>query len=324
MNRRHFGKLAGSLLALPLLLRHHAAHAQAASSRAGRLVVPLPAGSSNDMVARLLAPPVGTLLGHSLIVDNRAGANGVIGTMDVLRSAPDGLTMLVGSLSPLAANMAFVRNMPYDPRRDLTPIAGASLTNWVLMVGSGFPAETFPEFLDYARKRPGGITIGYSTSVVQLQIATISKMAGVDLLPVPYRGSPATITDILGGSLDATLTDPGNALAQVRGGGLRALAVTCLKRNPITPAWPAISETLPGFDFSAWNAFIGPRGMASELVSRISGAVATAQRQQDLVERLSADGTTPLVMDATELRNFIDAETEKYIRLAKAVGIQPE
>jgi tripartite-type tricarboxylate transporter receptor subunit TctC len=241
-----------------------------------------------------------------------------------VRSAPDGQTLLLGSLSPLAINVALVKNLPYDPRRDVTPIAGASLTNWVLMVKSGSPVRSLAEFIAYAKQRPGKVSIGYSTTAVQVQIATFAKLAGVDLLPVPYKGTPATFADVINGSLDATLTDPGNALGQVKGGYLRALAVTSLKRNPLTPDWPAIAETLPGFDFTAWNALVGPAGMAPELVSRIGSAVNQALKEKVVVDRLAASGAVPLVMTPEQLKKFIDAETAKWVRLAREAHVEPE
>jgi tripartite-type tricarboxylate transporter receptor subunit TctC len=149
-------------------------------------------------------------------------------------------------------------------------------------------------------------------------------MAGVDLLPVPYKGTPATFADVINGSLDATLTDPGNALGQVKGGYLRALGVTSPKRNPVTPDWPAISETLQGFDFTAWNALVGPAGMPRELVDRLSSAVNQALKEKGVVDRLAANGTIPFVMTPDELKKFIDAETAKWVRLAREANIQPE
>lgn len=320
MKTRSFLKLLCLTLAMP------ASHvfAQGTSGRNVRVVVPLPAGSSNDLVARVLTPQMNTILGQNFVVDNKAGANGVIGTMDVVRAAPDGLTLLLASNSPLAANPAFVKNMPYDPRRDFTPIAGASLTNHVLMVKSTSPVRNFAEFIAYAKQQPGKVSVGYSTSSVQLQIATMSKMAGIELLAVPYKGSPATITDVIGGALDATLTDPGNALAQVKGGQLRALAVSSLKRNPVTPDWPAISETLPGFDFPSWNALVGPAGMPRDLVSKLSAAVIQAQKRKDVVDRLAESGTVPLIMGADELKTFMNSETDKWVKLAREANIQPE
>lgn len=319
MHRRTFLKLLGGASALPA-----SAFAQVSSRRVLRMVVPLPAGTSNDTVARVLAPYLSTLLGQSVIVDNRAGGNGIIGTMEVVRAAPDGQTLLLGSLSPLAINVALVKNLPYDPRRDVTPIAGVSLTNWVLMVKSGSPMRTLADFIAYAKQRPGKVSMGYSTSAVQVQIATLGKLAGIELLPVPYKGTPASLTDVINGALDATLTDPGNALAQVKGGRLHALAVSSLKRNPVVPDWPAISETLPGFDFPAWNALVGPPGMPAELVKRISGAVNQALKEKDVVERYAAHGTTPLIMSPEELKAFIETETAKWVRLAREGNIQPE
>jgi len=319
MKTRTFLKMLGMGLATPL----GAALAQA-PGRPVRVIVPLPAGSSNDYATRVLMPLVGSITGQNYVIDNKAGGDGVIGTLEVVRAAPDGYTLMCGSNSPLAANLAFKKNMPYDPRRDLTPIAGVSLTNHVVMVNASSPIHTFAEFLAAAMRQPGKISVGYSTTSVQTQIATINKMAGVQLLPVPYKGSPATLTDVIGGVLDATLTDPGNAQAQVKGGAMRALAVSSLKRNPATPDWPAISETLPGFDFPSWNALVGPAGMPREIVDRLADAAAQAQKSQDLVQKYIQHGTLPFTMGAEPLRAFMDAEATKWVRLAKEANIEPE
>jgi tripartite-type tricarboxylate transporter receptor subunit TctC len=244
--------------------------------------------------------------------------------MEVVKAAPDGLTLMAGSLSPLATNVALVKNMPYDPRRDLTPIAGSTLTNHVLVVRADSPIRTFADFIAYAKQRPGKVAIGYSTSLVQLQIASINKMAGIDLLPVPYKGAPATVTDTIGGVLDATMANPGPTIEMVKGGRLRALAVTSLKRNAITPDWPAISETLPGFDFGAWNAWVGPAGMPRDIVNRLSSAIGQTLRRPEVVQQLALEATQPLIMGPDEVKAYIEAEVAKYVRLAKEAGIQPE
>ncbi len=319
MKTRTFLKALGVALTLPT----SGAFAQPAG-RPIKLLVPLPAGSSNDYVARMMAPFAGETLGQSVIIENKAGANGAIATMEVVRAAPDGLTLMCASLSPLAVNVATVKNMTYDPLRDLTPIAAVSMTNHVLMVSATSPIRTMADFIAYAKQRPGKVSIGYSTTTVQVQISTMNKLAGIDLLAVPYKGSPATITDVIGGVLDATLTDPGNALAQVKGGKLRAIAVSSRKRNPITPDWPAISETLPGYDFPSWNAVVGPAGMSRDVVTRISNAVIRALKQKDVVEKYAAAGTIPLIMGPDELKTYMAAEVAKWVRLAKEAGIQPE
>jgi tripartite-type tricarboxylate transporter receptor subunit TctC len=319
MDKRSFIKTLGLALALPA----GTAWSQIARGRTVRVVVPLPAGSSNDYVARVLMPLVGAITGQNYFIDNKPGGNGSIGTMDVVRSAPDGNTLMCASNSPLAANVAFVKNLGYDPRKDLTPIAGVSLTNHVLMVKSDSPIRSFADFIAHAKGQPGKVSIGYSTTSVQTQIATMNHLAGVELLPIPYKGSPATITDVIGGVLGATLTDQGNAMAQVKAGQLRALAVTSLKRNPVTPDWPAISETLSGFDFPSWNALVGPAGMSRELVARVSDAVIQVQKQRDLIENYANQGTTPLVMGPDEIKAFIESETTRWVRLARAANIQP-
>jgi tripartite-type tricarboxylate transporter receptor subunit TctC len=319
MDTRTFLKMLGLGLAAPM----GTAWAQTAG-RSVRVIVPLPAGSSNDYATRVLMPLVSPISGQSYLIDNKAGGDGAIGTMEVVRAAPDGLTLMCGSNSPLAANLAFKKNMPYDPRRDLTPIAGVSLTNHVVMVKSSSPIKTFADFLAAAKQQPGKISVGYSTTSVQTQIATISKMAGVQLLPVPYKGSPATLTDVIGGVLDATLTDPGNAQSQVKGGAMRALAVSSLKRNPTTPDWPAISETLPGFDFPSWNALVGPAGMPRELVDKLAAAVLQAQKSPELTEKYTQHGTLVMSMGPDQLRSFMDAEATKWVRLAREANIQPE
>ncbi|MET0653617.1 MAG: tripartite tricarboxylate transporter substrate binding protein [Hyphomicrobiaceae bacterium] len=320
MKRRTFLKAVGLTLALPPTR----ALAQVGSGRTIRMVVPLPAGTSNDAATRIISAALPPLLGQSIVVDNRAGGAGLIGTMEIVRAKPDGLTLMCASLSPLAANVAFVKNLPYDPRRDLTHIAGATLTNHVLVVAPSSPIRTFADFIGYAKQRPGQVTIGYSTAIVQLQIATLNKLAGIELMPVPYRGAPASVTDVMAGVLTATMANPGPVIQQEKSGQLRPLAVTSLKRNPITPDWPAVSETLPGFDFPSWNAFVGPAGLPPEQVNRLSAAIAQAQKQEDVVQKLANEATLPLLMGPDELKAYIEAEVAKYVQLAEESGIQAE
>lgn len=321
MQTRTFLKALGLVLGAPAT---STVFAQGPNGRPIRMIVPLPAGTSNDFAARTITTPLSQVLGQTIVIDNKSGGNGIIAVSDILRSPPDGLTLMCGSLSPLATNLAFVKNLSYDPRKDFTPIAGATLTNHVLVVKANSPIRTFAEFIAYAKQQAGKVTVGSSTSIAQLQISTMSKLAGVQLMAVPYKGTPASITDVIGGVLDATLTDQGNAMAQVKGGNLRALAVSSLKRNPAAPDWPAISESLPGFDFPSWNAFVGPVGLPRDLVIRLSNAIAQTQKQPDTVERLGAQGTIALIMGPDELKAYIEAETNKYVRLAREANIQAE
>jgi tripartite-type tricarboxylate transporter receptor subunit TctC len=320
MKTRTFLKTLSLAAAFP----SSAVWAQAGSGRTIRVIVPLPAGSSNDTSTRAQAPFISQVLGQPVVIDNKAGGGGVIGSMEVVRAVPDGLTLMAGSLSPLAINMALVKNMTYDPRRDFTAIAGSTLTNHVMVVRGDSPIRTFADFIAYAKQRPKRVSVGYSTSLVQLQIASIEKMAGVELLPVPYKGAPASVTDVMGGVIDATMANPGPSIEMAKAGRLRVIGVTSLKRNVVTPDWPAISETLPGFDFGAWNAWVGPAGMPRELVNRLSGAIAGALRRPEVVQQLALEATQPLIMGPDETKAFIESEVVKYVRLAKEAGIQPE
>lgn len=307
-----------------LTLAHPFSNALAQGSRPIRMIVPLPAGTATDNSVRIIAEHMTKTLGQPIVVDNKPGANGVPATMELVRAAPDGMTIMCGAVSQLATNVALVKNLPYDPMRALTPIGGAIQTNHVLVVKADSPIRSFSDFIAYAKQRPGAVNVGSSTTVVNLQIASMNKLAGIDLMPIPYKGTPATITDVIGGVLDATLSDPGSAMAQVKAGKLRALAVTSAKRNPTTPDWPAISETLPGFDFTVWTAFVGPAGMSRALVERISAAVIQAQKQLRVGEQLALQGMTPLILRPDELKAYMDAEAKKYVRLAREANIQPE
>ncbi len=321
MRKRHF---LHTLAAASLATMGGTALAQSGSGRPVRIIVPLPAGTATDLAARVLAQHLATILGQTFVVDNKPGANGVIGVMDMVRAAPDGQTLLIGSQSPLATNVALIKNMTYDPRTDFTAIAGFGETMHALMVKPSHPARTLPEFIAHAKQNPGKVSVGTTTTTVNLQIATMNKLAGINLLPVPYKGIPATITDVLGGTLEATLVDLANALAQAKGGTLRAIAVTSLKRNALVPDWPTVAETLPGFDFPSWVALVGPAGMPRELTDKINGAVNQALKQPEIRDRLAGIGMTPLVLAPDQFKEYIGSEVVKWVRLAKEANIQPE
>ena len=320
MNRRSFLQSVGVTLAFPA----SGAFAQIAG-RPIRVVVPLPAGSSNDYVTRVIAPYLTTSLGHTIVVDNKAGGNGIIGTMDVVKSPPDGNTLLLGSLSPLATNVALVKNLPYDPRRDLTPIAGVERD----------PLGAAGQVV-VARAHACGIRRLCEAAAWQRQHRLLDHDgAGADRHAEQDGRNRTAGRALQGHAGDDTPTSSAarwtrrwsiraSAMAQVKGGRMRALGVSSLKRNPITPDWPAISETYPGFDFSAWNALMGPPGMSRDIVTKINAAMNAALKQKDVIAKYAEAGTQPLVMTPEEVKTFIEAEIAKWVRLAKEANIQPE
>ncbi len=298
--------------------------AQSTSGRPLRIIVPLSPATPTDSITRLIAPGLSALLGQPVVVENKPGANSLIAVQDLMRAAPDGNTLMMSSVSGLAMNMALVKNLPYDSKRDFTPIAGAYSANHAWLVKTNFPARTIPELIAHLKKNPGKVSVGSSSALQQLQLAAFDKMAGTQMLVVPYKSTATSFTDFLGGTLDLCLYDMATALAQVKGGQVRALGVATLKRNPLAPDWPAISETLPGFDFASWSALVGPAGMSPEVANRISAAVAQVLKQKEMVDKFTEGGTVPMIMNPGELKAFISSEVDKSIRVAREANIQPE
>ncbi|SDZ70848.1 Tripartite-type tricarboxylate transporter, receptor component TctC [Variovorax sp. YR266] len=318
MKRRDALKLFG------LTLASSGTHAQPAGGRSIRILVPLGPGTPSDSVTRILTPGMGSFLGQTAIVDNKPGANGAIAMQELIRSNPDGSTLLMGSISPLAINVALVKNLPYDPRRDLSCIGGTYIGSQAWVVKSSFPARTFAELIAHAKQNPAKVRAGHYSSLTQIQFATFNgKVPGGELLLVPYKSTSTTYTDFLGDILDLVIMDLATALTQSKGGKIRILGVTTPRRSPLAPDWPAISETIPDFDFSTWSALVGPPGMQRETVERINAALRQSQRQPEAIKKLAEGGVSPWETTPAELKTRIDTEVVKWIRLAREANIQP-
>lgn len=318
MRTRSFLKLA----ALPLLSPFGSAIAQSAATTV-RVIVPLGPGTANDLDGRLLLAKVGSSTGHDFVFDNRPGANGVIAAMAVVRAKPDGQTLLFSSNSALATNVSLVKALPYDPLKDFTPIAGGSITATAVIVKASSPYKSFAELIAAAKQSPGKITFGYGSSFVQVQVASMNTKGGVQLMGVPYKTTGDAVTGVLSSVVDATITDPGNAMALAKGGQARILAVTSLRRTTALPEVPAIAETIPGHDFVAWAALVGPAGMPREIVERLGNAMRDAQKDPEIVERLRTAGRAPLILGPDELKAYMAAEVQKWEVLVREAKIEP-
>ena len=312
-------------LAIGLLIAGAAALAQSYPVRTVRLIVPFPPGSGTDVTARVIGQNLSMALGQPFVVENKPGAAGSIAAMEVVRAPPDGYTLLFGSSSTLAANVALVKNMPYDPARDLAPVAGVADSVTALIVKSDFPAKNLPEFIAYVKQRPGKVNGGYGSSSTQMSIAVLNRLAGLDVVAVPYKGTPLAVNDVLAGTLDFTFADLGNALAHVKAGTLRGIALTTPKRSAMVPDWPPIADTLPGYDdITGWIAIAGPAGLPKEVAEKLSAATGLALQQPDVKTRLAFFGLSPMPMTPEQLKGFISMEIPKWIRMAKEAKIQPE
>jgi tripartite-type tricarboxylate transporter receptor subunit TctC len=312
------------LLLLAALLVCSQASAQTYPSRAVKLVVPFPAGSATDQIARVLAQQLQESLGQPFVVENKPGAQGAIAATEVARAAPDGYTLMVGTNTPLAANPSLFKKLNYEPAKDFAPIARLGTISFMIMVRPDFPAKNLKEFLAHAKANPGKLSAGYGSAGSQVSQAMLRSMGKIEFIDVPYKGLPQAITDVLGGQVSFTFADLANALAQVKGGKLRGIAVTSQKRSALAPDVPAIAEELPGYELIAWFALVAPAGTPLPVISRLHDVTAKALAKPEVGARFAALGTDVAPLKPDALGAFIRSEIAKWAKMAKEAGIQPE
>jgi tripartite-type tricarboxylate transporter receptor subunit TctC len=289
-----------------------------------KLVVPFPAGSATDQIARVIGQELQTALGQPFVVDNKPGAQGTIAAEGVAKSAPDGYTLMVSTNTPQAAAPALFKQLRYDPVKDFQPVARLGTISFMLMVAADFPAKNLKEFVAHAKANPGKLSGGYGSAGSQVSQAMLRSMGKIDFVDVPFKGLPEAITNVLGGSISFTFADLANALAQQKGGKLRGLAVTSEKRSPLAPEVPAIAEEFKGYELIAWFALMAPAGTPKDIVASLHGATAKALARPEMVARFGTLGTDVAPMDPAQLEAFIKLEIAKWSRMAREAGIQPQ
>ena len=312
------------ILLLWIALFATSAFAQTYPARPVKLVVPFPAGSATDQIARVMGQQLQEALGQPFVVENKPGAQGSIAATEVARAAPDGYTIMVTTNTPQAANVSLFKKLNYDPVKDFAPIARLGTISFMIMVRPDFPAKNFKEFLAHAKANPGKLSAGYGSAGSQVSQAMLRSMGKIDFIDVPYKGLPQAITDVLGGSIHFTFADLANALAQAKGGKLRGLAVTSQKRSPLAPDVPAIAEELPGYELIAWFALVAPANTPQPVVTRLHEVTVKALAKPDVADRFAKLGTDVAPLNPGELGAFIRSEIAKWAKMAKAAGIQPE
>jgi tripartite-type tricarboxylate transporter receptor subunit TctC len=290
-----------------------------------RLIVPFAAGGSVDISSRIVAAPLTEILGQQIVVDNRAGASGAIGANMVAKAAPDGYTLLAGSSGSVTANRAIYSNLPYDSLRDFAPISMINVTPMVVVTYPGLPARSIRDFIELARAQPGKITVGSAGigSSNHLALELFQSMAGVTLLHVPYKGTGAVYTDMIGGQVQAMFDQIASAIGHVQGGRLRALGVTSLHRSSVLPNIPTLDESgLKGYEAASFTGVLAPAGTPRAVLDRLYAAVVKAARLPAVTERFKDLAADPKTTTPQEFRQYMQEDIAKWQKVAKAANIK--
>ena len=321
--RRRFLHLAAGAAALPALSR--VASAENYPTRPVHLIVPVPAGGTFDIVARLVAQSLSERLGQQVVIENRGGAGTNIGTAVVAHATPDGYTLLLAG-SPGAINATLYTNLDFSFARDIAPVASIERAPLVMVVNPAFPAKTVAEFIAYAKSNPGKINMGSggvgSTGHVAGELFNL--MAGLKIAHVPYRGEAPSVTDLLGGQIQVMFSTPGSVMNFVKAGTLRALAVTSAKRMDVLPDVPALAETLPDYDAVSWAGIGAPAGTPAEIIDKLNKETNAALADPALKGKLAEFGAIVMTGSPADFQKFIAAEIEKWGKVVKFANLKPE
>jgi len=291
-----------------------------------RLIVPFAAGGSTDVIARVLAESAGKKLGQPIVVENRPGAGGSIGTEAGVRAEPDGYTWLLGTTSTLAVNAGLYPNLNYKVDTDLTPVSMIAKGPFLLMASPKFPADNLKEVIQYAKANPGKVTIassGNGTSV-HLSAELFKLMAGIDLLHVPYKGGGPALTDLMSGEVQLMINDLPPAISLIRSGKVKAIAMADTKRNGLLPNVPTFDESgLPGYISLSWFALLLPKGTPAPIVAKVRQAVESSLVDNaEIKAKFEALGVEPSPSTAEELRAFSQAEQKKWMEVISKANIR--
>jgi tripartite-type tricarboxylate transporter receptor subunit TctC len=319
--RRQFLHLAAGAAALPALPR--IARAQAYPSRPVRIIVGFAPGGSGDITARLIGQWLSERLGQPFVIENRPGAGGNIGTEAVVRASPDGYTLLmVGSWNAINATLYEKLNFI----RDITAVAGIVRLPLVMVVHPSVPATTVPEFIAYAKSKPGKITMASPGMGLASHVAgeLFKMMAGVDMVHVPYRGGGPALNDLLGGQVQVYFGTTVSSIGYIRAGRLRALGVTTATRSDVLPDIPTVGEFLPGYEASGWAGIGAPKTTPAEIVEKLNKEMNGALADEKIKARLAELGSVPMPMSPATFGKLIAEETEKWGNVIRALNIKPE
>ena len=315
-----------ALSAAIALLTAAPAYSQTYPTKPVRLVVGFPAGGPTDIVSRTFAPKLTEALGQQVIVDNRAGAGGVIATEHVAKATPDGHTLLMGTIGGIAVAMSLIPNRGYDTLRDFAPITQAVTVTNLLVVHPTVPAKNVKELLAIARTKTGRLNYASSGNgtVTHLAGELFKLMGKVDIVHVPFKGGAPALTALISGEVDMSYENSLVVTPHVKAGKVKALAVTGTKRSQLMPELPTIAETLPGYNASGWYGLFAPAATPRAVITRLNTEAVKALRMPDVVRTLSSQGAEPVGNSPEEFGKFVRSEIEKWANLVKAAKMKAD
>jgi len=297
--------------------------AQSYPSRAITLIVPFAPGGPADVLGRLIGQKLGEDLGQQVVVDNRSGANTIIGAQAVAKAAPDGYTLLLAIDGTLVMNPFLYSKLAYDPFKDFEPISLVALVPSALTASIGNPANSLKEVIEIEKAKPGTFQIGVSTPTSQVAVGLLNMLGGINMTIVPYRGGTTQITSMLAGDIPLGHESVNVALPLYRDKKIKILALTGQKRLALAPEIPIIAETFPGYDLGIWQSMVAPAGTPREIINRLHASLTKVMAMPDLRERLSAAGIEPTVSPSPEdFAAFIKAQADVRSKVIKAVGMK--
>ena len=308
--------LVTALFALP-------AAAQPFPAKSVRLIVPQTPGGATDVFARLMAQKLGAKWGQPVVVENRAGAAGVVGSEVVMKSPADGYTLLVTYEGSQAVNQSLYAKLPFDSIKDFQPVATLAVTPFFLVVGPKAAAQDLKAFVAAARAKPGSVTYASSGngSINHLLAEMLKTEAGIDLVHVPYKGIAPALTDVIGGQVDAAFASVPSVIQHIRSGRLHALGVSSAKRNSAAPEVPAIAEAgFPGYNVNPWWGILAPAGTPKPVVDKVNADVAQLLQMPDVVAYFKEQGAEPLTLSPEAFLKMLEADVHKWAKVVKASG----
>jgi tripartite-type tricarboxylate transporter receptor subunit TctC len=302
-----------------------AAHAQSYPTAPVTIVVPFAAGSGTDSVARTVAQKLSERLKQPVLIDNKPGASAQIGAQFVAKAKPDGYTLFMTTNTSHSANPGLFKVLKYDPIKDFTPIARLGELPFALAVHPSVPAKTLTELINYARANPGKLSYATPNSTSLVASETIKRIAGIDMVGIPYKSSPQAMTDLIGGQVQVYVVDFGSGMSMIKSDKIRTLGVTTAGRSKILPDLPPVGNTVTGFDLTSWNGIFGPAGLPRSIVDRLNEELQVVLAEKDVQDKLAMIGfevwpsKTP-----DEFTKYVADQLTQWTTLIKQAGITPE